>query len=76
MPETDEIVDGTVVGILGTVREIAGRQLATPPVIMQAVTAYGMLAAGVRTITVLLVSVFLTFHDIGLKYDIHSKNWL
>jgi len=67
-PETNEIVNGTVIGLFSSIREIAGRQLAHPPVIMQAVAAYCMLAAGVGTITILAVSVFVTFHGIRFKY--------
>ena len=50
------------------IREIACRQLAHPPVIMQAVAAYRMLTAGIGTITILSVSVFLAIHDKGFKF--------
>jgi hypothetical protein len=35
---------------------------------MQAVAAYGVLAAGIRTIAILAVSVFVTFHGIRFGY--------
>jgi hypothetical protein len=43
-------------------------------VIVQAVAAYGMLAAGVGTIAILAVSVFVTFHSIIFKYIFIQKN--
>jgi hypothetical protein len=53
-----------VIGPLRRLGEITGRKLAHPPVIMQAVAAYGMLAARIGAVTILAVSVFITFHGI------------
>ncbi len=61
-PEAYKIVDGPVVGFFSVIRKITGRQFSDFPVVFQAVTAYGMLAAWVCAIAIIVVSVFLAFH--------------
>jgi hypothetical protein len=61
-PEAYKIVDGAVVGLFRSVGEITCRKLSHSPVIVDAVAANRLLAAGICTIAVLQVSLFITFH--------------
>jgi hypothetical protein len=62
LPEADEVIYRPVVGSFGICRKKAGGQFSAPAVIMQAVAAYRILAAGIAAVTILAVPVLFTFH--------------
>ena len=62
LPEAYEIIYGTVIGSLRMWRKITCWQLSHFTMVMQAITTFRMLAAGIRTITVLSVLLLFTLH--------------
>lgn len=70
-PEADEIVDCAIIGSFCMDREIAGRQLSAPAVVLKAVTANSMLVTWIAAIAIFIVAFFFTFH-VGIFLIIQS----
>ena len=71
----DKIIDGPVVATFYIIGEITGRQFSHFPVVADAIAAHSFFTAGIRTITVLQVILFFTFHEL-LFMQIFEKKCL